>query len=56
MPARPVNDSSPAAPALSAFLRGVERRGLVFAHLQAGDAEAGMAALADAMEIGRAHV
>ena len=49
MPARPVNDSSPAAPALSAFLRGVERRGLVFAHLQAGDAGAGMDALAEAM-------
>ena len=46
MPAHPVNDP---APALSAFLRGVERRGRVFAHLQAGDAAAGTAALAEAM-------
>ena len=36
-------------PALSAFLRGVERRGAVLAELQAGDAHAGDAALADAM-------
>ncbi|MFC3550639.1 hypothetical protein ACFOLC_06370 [Lysobacter cavernae] len=43
---------SPAAaapPALSAFLRGVERRGAVLAELQAGDAVAGDAALAEAM-------
>lgn len=38
-----------AAPALSAFLRGVERRGAVLAELQAGDATAGDAALAGAM-------
>ena len=36
-------------PALSAFLRGVERRGAVLAELQAGDAPAGDAALAEAM-------
>ncbi|MGO4261122.1 hypothetical protein [Lysobacter sp. TAB13] len=40
----------PNAPAaLSAFLRGVERRGAVLAELQAGDAAAGDAALAAAM-------
>ncbi len=36
-------------PALSAFLRGVERRGAVLAELQAGDAGAGDAAVAAAM-------
>lgn len=36
-------------PALSAFLRGVERRGAVLAELQAGDAGLGDAALASAM-------
>jgi hypothetical protein len=36
-------------PALSAFLRGVERRGAVLAELQAGDASLGDAALAAAM-------
>ncbi|MDH5822430.1 hypothetical protein QFW77_05425 [Luteimonas sp. RD2P54] len=35
---------------MSAFLRGVERRAAVFAHLQGGDAGAGDAALAAAME------
>jgi len=35
--------------ALAAFLRGVERRGAVLAELQAGDANAGDAALATAM-------
>lgn len=39
----------PAPPALSAFLRGVERRGAVLAELQAGDAGAGDAALIAAM-------
>lgn len=38
-----------APPALSAFLRGVERRGAVLAELQAGDAMAGDAALVQAM-------
>jgi hypothetical protein len=37
---------SPASGALGAFLRGVERRGVVFAELQSGDAAAGDAALA----------
>lgn len=36
-------------PALSAFLRGVERRGVVLAELQTGDAGAGDAALVSAM-------
>lgn len=38
-----------ASPALAAFLRGAERRGAVLAELQAGDADAGDAALAGAM-------
>lgn len=37
------------APALAAFLRGVERRGAVLAELQCGDADGGDAALARAM-------
>ncbi|HIY71186.1 MAG TPA: sigma-70 region 4 domain-containing protein [Candidatus Luteimonas excrementigallinarum] len=49
MPAPPVTDQTAAPPALSAFLRGVERRAAVFAHLQAGDDAAGMEALAEAM-------
>lgn len=54
MSSRPPSPSSSAprqnAPAaLSAFLRGVERRGAVLAELQAGDAAAGDAALAAAM-------
>lgn len=44
----PVSPSSP-PPALSAFLRGVERRGAVLAELQCGDAGAGDAALVAAM-------
>lgn len=45
----------PNAPAaLSAFLRGVERRGAVLAELQAGDAAAGDASLASAMSTFRA--
>lgn len=40
--------SSP-PPALSAFLRGVERRGAVLAELQCGDATTGDAALVEAM-------
>ncbi|QWP77193.1 hypothetical protein J5226_01960 [Lysobacter sp. K5869] len=43
------NASSSAPAALSAFLRGVERRGAVLAELQAGDAAAGDAALVAAM-------
>ncbi|KRA81921.1 hypothetical protein ASD78_01210 [Lysobacter sp. Root667] len=42
--------------ALSAFLRGVERRGAVLAELQAGDAAAGDAALAAAMQAFRAGI
>ena len=49
MPVRPVKDAAAASAALSAFLRGIERRGTVFAHLQAGDDDAGMEALAGAM-------
>lgn len=45
---------TPAPAALSAFLRGVERRGAVFAELQSGDADAGDAALASAMRLFRA--
>lgn len=45
---------STAPAALSAFLRGVERRGAVLAELQAGDANAGDAALAAAMGAFRA--
>lgn len=41
-----MNDSAAAHAALTAFLRGVERRGVVFAHWQAGSAAAGDAALA----------
>ena len=41
-----MNDPSAANAALNAFLRGVERRGIVFAEWQGGDAEAGDAALA----------
>ncbi|UNK48489.1 sigma-70 region 4 domain-containing protein [Lysobacter sp. S4-A87] len=44
----PSHNSTP-PPALSAFLRGVERRGAVLAELQAGDAGSGDAALATAM-------
>ena len=43
-------DPTAAVPAaLTAFLRGVERRGAVFAELQSGDSDAGDAALAAAM-------
>lgn len=46
----PTASSRPSGPpALSAFLRGVERRGAVLAELQAGDAAAGDAALTEAM-------
>ena len=48
---RPValNDPSAANAALTAFLRGVERRGAVFAEWQGGDPEAGDAALASTL-------
>ncbi|MGO1541566.1 MAG: DUF3106 domain-containing protein [Luteimonas sp.] len=54
MPVRPVTDATAASAALSAFLRGIERRGAVFAHLQAGDDDAGTVALATAMASFRA--
>lgn len=48
-PSGPAGHTHDAPAALSAFLRGVERRGAVLAELQAGDASAGDAALAEAM-------
>ncbi|MDH5834289.1 hypothetical protein [Luteimonas kalidii] len=44
-----MNDPSAANAALTAFLRGVERRGAVFAEWQGGDPEAGDAALASTL-------
>ena len=44
-----LNDAASVPAALSAFLRGVERRGALFAELQCGDREAGDNALAGAM-------
>src|SRR5690606_15855285 len=44
-----LNDPVAARAALTAFLRGVERRGVVFAQWQGGDAAAGDAALADTL-------
>jgi len=44
-----LSESAAAPAALAAFLRGVERRGAVFAELQCGDAGCGDAALAAAM-------
>lgn len=49
LPVVPGAAPSSSPPALSAFLRGVERRGAVLAELQCGDAAAGDAALAAAM-------
>lgn len=49
MPVRPLTPTPETPGALTAFLRGVERRGLVFAALQAGDPAAGDAALAEAL-------
>ncbi|MEP6632763.1 MAG: hypothetical protein ABJA62_00995, partial [Luteimonas sp.] len=49
MPARTLNDAAAAPAALTAFLRGIERRGAVFAQLQCGDTERGDVALAVAM-------
>lgn len=45
----PSPSAPPAPPALAAFLRGVERRGALFAQLQCGDAEHGDVALATVM-------
>ena len=49
MTARPPQDAPAAPAALTAFLRGVERRGAVFAQLLAGDGTEGDAALSIAM-------
>ena len=49
------NEAAAAPAALSAFLRGVERRGALFAELQCGDREAGDSALAAAMRAFRNH-
>ena len=46
---RTLNDAVSAPAALTAFLRGVERRGAVFAQLQVGDAATGDRALVAAM-------
>lgn len=43
------SDPSPSPAALTAFLRGIERRGAAFAQLQVGDAEIGDRALVAAM-------
>ena len=50
-----LNDAAAAPAALSAFLRGVERRGALFGELQCGDREVGDAALAAAMRAFRNH-
>jgi len=50
-----LNDAASVPAALSAFLRGVERRGALFAELQCGDREAGEDALAAAMRAFRNH-
>lgn len=46
MASAPLNDPATAHAALTAFLRGIERRGAVFGHWQGGSPEAGDAALA----------
>lgn len=53
---RTLNDTAPASAALSAFLRGVERRASLFAHLQIGDPEIADQALGTAMRAFRAQV
>ncbi len=55
MTAPSLSDASGVPAAINAFLRGVERRGAVFAELQCGDAVAGDAALAAAMRAFQAH-
>lgn len=54
MAASAVNEASTASPALSAFLRGVERRAAVFVRLQSGDPALVDRALVDAMTAFRA--
>lgn len=50
-----LNDAASVPAALSAFLRGVERRGALFAELQCGDRDAGDDALAAALRAFRNH-
>lgn len=50
-----LNDAASVPAALSAFLRGVERRGALFAELQCGDRDDGDDALAAAMRAFRNH-
>ena len=50
-----LHDAASAPAALSAFLRGIERRGALFAELQCGDQEAGDTALAASMRAFRTH-
>lgn len=54
MSSHPPQDATP-PPALSAFLRGIERRGALFAELQCGDRDAGDTALSAAMRAFRNH-
>lgn len=49
------NEAAAVPAALSAFLRGVERRGALFAELQCGDRDAGDTALAAALRAFRNH-
>ncbi len=51
----PLNEAAVVPAALSAFLRGVERRGALFAELQCGDRDAGDTALAAALRAFRNH-
>jgi hypothetical protein len=51
----PSNEAAAAPAALSAFLRGVERRGALFAELQCGDRNTGDTALAAALRAFRNH-
>ena len=50
-----LNDAAAVPAALSAFLRGVERRGALFGELQSGDRDVGDSALAAAMRAFRNH-
>lgn len=55
MSSHPPQDAAAVPAALSAFLRGIERRGALFAELQCGDRDAGDTALAAAMRAFRNH-
>ena len=50
-----LNDATAVPAALSAFLRGVERRGALFGELQSGDRDVGDSSLAAAMRAFRNH-